>query len=253
MQRVPPPKPRSGGFPNVLRHAIFVEKVGPATGHHPWKRPQDLKKLQFRLAEMIPGEAAMNRHLQNRVKILDTGRGLEMIITNNNGNKITKFIRRGVYACPSVDHFGTSIDLTMRRGMENLDQFIAIAEHEAAFASRIQTFLVQILHGNRPYVWQWWEESHGWKHLGADPSWVRAKKLIKFEQLKEVSVVIRGQMPLTVMTQDWRAWKVKQWREELLKLKSEWPARWRGVTPKLTFKKPDFTVLVADEPNPVAG
>lgn len=39
---------------------------------------------------------------------------------------------------------------------------------------------------------------------------------------------------------------------EMMELKAEWPARWWGFTPKLTFRKLDFTVLVTDEDSPGA-
>lgn len=132
------------------------------------------------------------------------------------------------------------MDLTVKRGTERLDQFIAIAEHEVAFASRIQTFLIQFVLGNRPYVWRWWRDGESRKRPGADASWVRAKQLIKFERLQEVVVIICGRIPPTALPREWPTWKVQQWREELMKLEAEWPARWRGVTPKLTFKSLDL-------------
>jgi hypothetical protein len=117
----------------------------------------------------------------------------------------------------------------VRREWKTLDRFIGIAEHEVAFASTIQTFLVQFVLGNRPYVWPQWRDSDAWKHLGVHSSWVRAKELIKFERLREVVVILCGQLPVSALPREWRMWKVKEWCEELMELKAEWLARWRGL------------------------
>ena len=90
-----------------------------------------------------------------------------------------------------------------------MGRFIGIAEHEVAFASTVQTFLVQFVLGNRPYVWPQWRDSDAWKRLGVYSSWVRAKELIKVERLREVVVILRGQLPVSTLPREWWTWKVK--------------------------------------------
>lgn len=117
-----------------------------------------------------------------------------------------KTVRKGFYANPSTDHFAMKISiLTKKRGLPGVNRFLAIAEHERSFATRVQTFLLEIDYTLRAYTWHTSQLSDKWKLVGADASWVPAKRIIKFEQLKEVIVFVRTLRLQYALPETWRA------------------------------------------------
>jgi hypothetical protein len=88
--------------------------------------------LRFRQQRRLEGSDGVTQDIENSRN-------------DKNGTKVTKLSKRGFYANASDDYFRISVDLTMKSGMEGLYHFIAIAEHEIAFASQIQTFLIQVI------------------------------------------------------------------------------------------------------------
>lgn len=133
-----------------------------------------------------------------------------------------KTVRKGFYANPSTDHFAMKISiLTKKRGLPGVNRFLAIAEHDRSFATRVQTFLLEIDYTLRAYTWHTSQLSDKWKLVGADASWVPAKRIIKFEQLKEVIVFVRTLRLQYALPETWRARTATQRHEELMKVRDE--------------------------------
>lgn len=161
------------------------------------------------------------------------------------GTVTAKTVRKGFYANQSIDHFAMKISkyLKRTRGLPGLNRFIATAQYERAFATRVQTFLLEIDYTLRAHTWHNSQLFDKWKLVGVDASWVPAEKLIKFEQLKEVVVFLRTLRIQYALPEAWQVRTATQWREELMKVRDEWLETWKGVMPKLRFELRDNNEL----------
>lgn len=227
-------------------HGVYFNKLYDTTTNRRWEPRHPIKDLRLRIQEvdytwMLPFVSVTETRPQ-QVWALDDNR--EGIKVEDIETATAKTVRKGFYANPSIDHFAMKISvLTRTRGLPGLNRFIAIAEHERIFATRVQTFLLEIDYTLRAYTWHASHPSDKWKLVGVDASWVPAKNLIKFEQLKEVIVFLRTLRVQYALPEAWRVRTATQWGEELMKVKDEWPKTWRGMMPKLRFELRDSNEL----------
>lgn len=183
----------------ILTKSLIVPPTAPGNGHN----IAECCNYDFPKWKWIFG---CNGELKSRTT---SGRDVQVIHNDRSGKKVTRLVKKAFYACPSDDYFGISVDITVRWGLGDVGPVHWHCRTRSSLRFYNSNFFRSVCAWKPSICMASMARSDAWKRLGVHSSWVRAKELIKFERLRKVVVILRGQLPVSALPWEWRTWKVK--------------------------------------------